>query len=63
MTADATTFVIGFTAVFGGIAFYLLRLDRLARALERRLAAVEREGRSALDSGKPSAGPGGPPNR
>ena len=38
---DSTTFFLGFLAVFGGLAAYLWHLDRSARRLERRLAALE----------------------
>ncbi len=38
---DATTFFLAFLAVFGGLAAYLWHLDRSARRLEARLAALE----------------------
>lgn len=38
---DATTFFLAFLAVFGGLAAYLWHLDRSARRLEERLAALE----------------------
>lgn len=38
---DATTFLLGFLAVFGGLAAYLWHLDRSAKRLEQRLAALE----------------------
>lgn len=41
MVNDATTFFLSFAAVFGGLAYYLLRLERSVRDLERRLAALQ----------------------
>ena len=38
---DATTFLLSFLAIFGGLAAYLWHLDRAARRLEERLAALE----------------------
>ena len=38
---DRTTFFLAFLAVFGGLAAYLWHLDRSARRLETRLAALE----------------------
>ena len=38
---DATTFFLAFAAVFGGLAAVLLHLERRAKALEDRLAALE----------------------
>lgn len=40
MASDALTFLLGFTFVFGALALYLVRLERRARALEERLAAL-----------------------
>ena len=37
MVSDATTFFLSFAAVFGGLGWYLLRLDLQVRDLERRL--------------------------
>lgn len=38
---DATTFLLCFLAVFGGIAAVLWHLERRANALESRLATLE----------------------
>ena len=38
---DATTFLLCFLAVFGGIAAVLLHIERRAKALESRLATLE----------------------
>lgn len=43
MVSDNTTFFIAFASMFGGIALYLWRLERLATRLEDRLARVARE--------------------
>lgn len=40
---DRTTFFLAFLAVFGGLAAYLWHLDRTARRLEARVAALEAE--------------------
>lgn len=41
MASDPITFLLGFTFVFGGLALYLAHLERRARRLEDRLAALE----------------------
>lgn len=38
---DATTFLLAFLAVFGGIAAVLLHLERRAKAVEARIASLE----------------------
>ena len=40
MVSDATTFFLSFATVFGGLGYYLLRLERQVRGLERRLDAT-----------------------
>ncbi len=37
---DATTFLLSFLAVFAGIAYYLVWLERKAKSLEARLATL-----------------------
>jgi CcmD family protein len=37
---DATTFFLAFAAVFAGIAYYLVWLERKAKALEARLRTL-----------------------
>ncbi len=54
MPADATTFYLAFTAVFAGLGFFLLRLDRNLRAMEQRVEALE-----ATRASDPEARPGG----
>ena len=57
---DATTFLLSFLAVFGGIAALLLHLERRAKALEARLATLEAA--AAAPTAKPKGGNGdGPP--
>lgn len=51
---DATTFFLAFAAVFAGIAAVLLHLERRARALEDRLAALEAT--TAKAKGRPEDG-------
>ena len=50
---DATTFLLCFLAVFGGIAAVLLHIERRAKALEARLATLE-----AAPTAKPKGGDG-----
>lgn len=57
MINDTTTFFLAFLALFGGIAWYLLRLDRDARALEQRLALLE----ARADAGRTPPVVGGAP--
>lgn len=58
MPADATTFLLAFLAVFGGLGLYLWRLDRAARRLERRVAALE--GPAGTAKPKDGDAPAGP---
>jgi hypothetical protein len=48
MTSDATTFFLAFTAIFGGLAWFLWHIERHMDRLERQLA--ERSAR--VDSGR-----------
>jgi CcmD family protein len=57
MPADATTFLLAFLAVFGGLAAYLWHLDRAARRLEARLATLE------AATAKPKAGDAAAPDK
>lgn len=41
MASDAATFLVGFASVFGVLALYLVHLERRARRLEERLAALD----------------------
>lgn len=41
MVSDATTFFLAFLAVFGGLGAYLVWLQRRAKQLGDRLAALE----------------------
>lgn len=50
---DATTFLLSFLAVFGGLAALLVHLERRAKALEARLATLE----AAAPTAKPKDGP------
>ena len=40
---DTATFLLAFAAVFGGIAWLLVRLERHASALQRRVDRLERQ--------------------
>ena len=52
---DATTFLLSFLAVFGGIAALLVHLERRAKALEARVATLEA---AAVPTAKPKPGDG-----
>lgn len=41
MISDATTFFLGFIAVFLGFGIYMWRIDRQASRLEQRIEALE----------------------
>ncbi len=41
MPADATTFTLAFLSVFAVLAYLLVRMERTARRLEERVAALE----------------------
>lgn len=57
MASDATTFFWSFAAVFGGLAYYLLRLDLQVRALERRLRATQHaDAATTVKDPEPDAG-------
>lgn len=55
MPADATTFYLAFTTVFGGLAAYLWWIDRRAARLEEQLRLLE------TARGKNEGPPGGAP--
>jgi hypothetical protein len=44
LPTDLQTFALAFTAVWAGLALYLLRLHALARRLDMRLARLEKRG-------------------
>lgn len=58
---DRTTFFLAFLAVFGGLAAYLWHLDRSARRLESRLAALEAARSRPTEDATAKAKPPQPP--
>lgn len=50
--SDPTTFVLSFLAVFGGLAAYLVWLDRQALRLEKRLERLEETTATAKNDGE-----------
>ncbi len=53
MPSDYGTFIAAFAAIYGGIALYMLHLERRAKLLEKRLAALEAAAASAAGSAAP----------
>ena len=53
MPSDELTFFLAFLAVFAGLALYLWRLEQAARALEKRLAALESGAANAKKGDRP----------
>jgi len=43
LSADTTTFFIGFTIIFGALGLYLWRLDRAGKKLEERIEELEKQ--------------------
>lgn len=41
--SDTTAFLLGFTTIFGALAFYLWRLDRTAARLAARMDNLDRD--------------------